>query len=401
MVVAGSAPVDGAGGPSGPGSLPIVSLVERVRERLAAVRDPELDASIVELGMVRDVAVEGDGDLVVTVALTTMGCPLRSRIERDVRDAGFAVDGVRSVEVRVVAMDAEERGAALRTARARAQAQAPTTTLRPGVPAVAIASGKGGVGKSSVTANLAAALARRGRRVGVLDADVWGFSLSRLLGVRGPVEAVDGRMVPLERAVGAGSLHVLSMGLLAEEGAALLWRGLVVQKAVAQFLEDADWSGVDILLVDTPPGTGDIPMTLSRLLASLGVVVVTTPHPAAQGVAARTGDFARKSNLRLLGVVENMAPVVCEAGVRHAYFGEGGGALLAESLHTELLASIPLREDVAAAGDAGRPVASAPDADFDALVDRLVELAPPGGAAGCSARLLDAVARAVAEAPLG
>ena len=194
---------------------------------------------------------------------------------------------------------------------------------------VAIASGKGGVGKSSVTVNLAVALARRGLTVGVLDADIWGFSVPRLLGMQGDVEARDKKMVPLERAVGTGLLRVLSMGFLADEDNAIMWRGLVLNRAVQQFLEDVHWGDLDFLLIDMPPGTGDIQMGLARMMPRTEVLVVTTPPLAAQKVAARTADMARKGYLQVTGVIENMSDFTCEHGTSYALFGSGGGDRLA------------------------------------------------------------------------
>lgn len=378
----------------------MTALEEALRARLAQVRDPELGASIVELGMVQAVAVDADGRATIDVALTIAACPLRGQIERDVTEAARVVDGVTSVELRLAAMTPEERAALLDRARRQAQLRAPQTSVPVAAPVLALSSGKGGVGKSSVAANLAVALAAPGRTVGVLDADVWGFSLARLLGIKGPVDARQGKMVPLERPAGKGVLRVLSMGFLAEEEQALLWRGLIVQRAVQQFVEDADWSGIDYFVIDCPPGTGDIAMTLARVLPQTGHLIVTTPPHAAQRVAARAADFARRANVRVLGVIENMAPFACECGAVHAPFGEGGGRELAEELRVPLLASIPLRPTVAAGGDQGSPAVEH-DAEmrelFTGLATRLAtEIAPPLGAAGCSARLLDAIERAVA-----
>ncbi|MEO9180381.1 MAG: P-loop NTPase, partial [Acidimicrobiales bacterium] len=217
---------------------------EQLRERLSRVLDPELGASIVELGMVGDIAVDDQGRATVHVALTTVGCPLRSQIERDVKEAALSQDDVTSVELVMGVMDAAARSTLMTRARSIAQERAPLTSIPVQTPVLMIASGKGGVGKSSIAANLAVALAQTGRCVGVLDADIWGFSLSRLLGIQGEVRASGGKMQPLERAFGTGSIKLLSMGLLADEDQALMWRGLMVQKAVAQFIEDADWAGV-------------------------------------------------------------------------------------------------------------------------------------------------------------
>ena len=369
---------------------------QAILERLALVRDPELGASITELGMVGEVRIEGRVAH-VEVALTIASCPLRGDIERDVREAVLELDEVDEVELSIGVLDPAAKSALMRTARALAQARSPQTSIPRRAPVLMIASGKGGVGKSSITANLAVALAQTGLRVGVLDADIWGFSLSRLLNITGDVEVRNGKMVPLERPCGLGSISLLSMGHLAQEKQALLWRGLVVQKAVAQFIEDADWSGIDAMVIDTPPGTGDIVMTLARLLPHMGQVVVTTPSRAAQRVAARAADFALKSHIRLLGVIENMSGFACECGRVHAPLGVGGGRELAHDLSTELLAQIPLRDDVADAGDDGMPVALHEDGDgtFHALAARLWSLAPDLIPAGCTARLLDALDQAV------
>jgi ATP-binding protein involved in chromosome partitioning len=379
-----------------------MTLSADLRERLHQVLDPELGASIVELGMVGDISVDGDGHAVVAVALTTTGCPLKTQIERDVREAVLSLDGVSAVELVMGVLDAPARAALMQRARAMAQERAPRTSLPFQAPVLMIASGKGGVGKSTVTANLAVALAQTGRTVGVLDADIWGFSLSRLLGIQGEVQASGGKMQPLERAIGKGKIKLLSMGLLADEDQALLWRGLIVQKAVAQFIEDADWSGIDYLLIDTPPGTGDIAMTLARLLPQIGQVVVTTPAIAAQRVAARAADFARKSNIRVLGVIENMSGLICSCGQRHNLFGEGGGLALANELSVPLLAEISLRAEINEGGDIGEPAVlqEASDGVFHELAQRILnDIAPPVGALGCTARLLDSIERAVASNP--
>ena len=375
---------------------------EQLRERLDQVLDPELGASIVELGMVGAISVDEAGRAVVQVSLTTVGCPLRSQIERDVREAALALDEVSTVELVMGVLDAPAKTALMRKARAIAQARAPLTSIPVQTPVLMIASGKGGVGKSSITANLAVALASTGRTIGVLDADIWGFSLSRLLGVSGDVQARDGKMQPLERAIGPGRIKLLSMGLLADEDQALLWRGLMVQKAVAQFIEDADWSGIDYLLIDTPPGTGDIAMTLARLLPQMGQLLVTTPAIAAQRVAARAADFARKSNIRVLGVIENMSGFTCSCGQRHHLFGEGGGQALSQSLSVPLLAEIDLDPEISDGGDHGEPAVlhERSDGILHQLAERiLVDVAPPAGAVGCSARMLDAITRAVEDAP--
>ena len=377
-----------------------MALSDDLRARLDQVLDPELGASIVELGMIGDITVDEHGRAVVNVALTTAGCPLKHQIERDVREAVLSLDGVSGVELVMGVLGTDERAELMRRARTLAQARAPRTSIPFQAPVLMIASGKGGVGKSTVTANLAVALAQAGHTVGVLDADIWGFSLARLLGIQGEVRAHAGKMQPLERTAGRGRIKLLSMGLLADEDQALLWRGLIVQKAVAQFIEDADWNGVDYLLIDTPPGTGDIAMTLARLLPQIGQIVVTTPALAAQRVAARAADFARKSNIRVLGVVENMSGLTCSCGARHNLFGVGGGRSLADELAVPLLAEISLLEQINAGGDRGEPAVLHEDGDgvFHQLARRILnDVAPPVGAQGCTARLLDSIERALGE----
>ncbi len=379
-----------------------MNVVEHLRDRLSQVRDPELGASIVELGMVGEISVDSAGHTTVQVALTTAGCPLRSQIERDVREAALSLSEVSSVELVMGVLDARAKADLMKRARTIAQERAPFTSIPLQTPVLMIASGKGGVGKSSVSANLAVALAKEGLTVGVLDADIWGFSLSRLLGIEGEVQARGGKMQPLERRFGDGSIRLLSMGLLANEDEALMWRGLIVQKAVAQFIEDADWSGIDYMLIDTPPGTGDIVMTLARLLPQMGQVVVTTPARAAQRVAARSADFARKSNIRVLGVIENMSALTCSCGERHALFGSGAGRALSEELGVSFLGEIPLSPAISAASDEGEPavVHENGDGPFTRLARRIVDdVAPRAGAQGCSARMLDSINRALREAP--
>ncbi|HWE67006.1 MAG TPA: Mrp/NBP35 family ATP-binding protein [Acidimicrobiales bacterium] len=372
----------------------------QVRDCLRAVIDPELGDTIVDLGMVRSITVTGD-DVVVDVALTIAACPLRSQIEKDVRGQVEALDWVRSMEIRIATMDAAERAAVMARARRKASEDPPETAIPATTRVLAIASGKGGVGKSSVTVNLAVALAQRGLTVGILDADIWGFSVPRLLGMEGGVEARQGKMVPLEKPVGPGLVRVLSMGFLAGEEQAIMWRGLVLNRAVQQFLQDAHWGDLDYLLIDLPPGTGDVQMGLARMLPRTELLVVTTPPVAAQKVAARAADMARKNYLRVAGVIENMSDFTCEHGTRYALFGTGGGARLAHSLGVPLIGSIPLHPDLAAAGDAGTPVAGGDGelAPIFAEVARMVaeEVAPVLETSSCSARLIERVEAAVAS----
>jgi ATP-binding protein involved in chromosome partitioning len=307
--------------------------------------------------------------------------------------------GVSSVEVRMGEMDQAEREAVMARARWHAREHALPTAVPPGARVLAVASGKGGVGKSSVTVNLAVALARRGLVVGVLDADIWGFSVPRLLGMNGDVEARNGKMVPLELMVGDGLLRVLSMGFLADEDRAIMWRGLVLNRAVQQFLQDAHWGDLDYLLIDLPPGTGDVQMGLARMLPRTEMLVVTTPPLAAQLVAARAADMARRGYLRVAGVIENMSDFTCEHGSTYALFGTGGGSRLAAELGVPLVGTIPLHPDLAAGGDLGVPVALG-DGELAAVFTELAralaeEVAPVVEASACTGRLLDQVARAV------
>jgi ATP-binding protein involved in chromosome partitioning len=373
---------------------------EQVRHSLRAVIDPELGDTIVDLGMVRAITVIGN-QVTVDVALTVAACPLRTQIEQDARGQVEALDWVDSVDIHIATMDASERAAVMARARWKAREDAPETAVPPTARVLAIASGKGGVGKSSVTVNLAVALARRGLTIGILDADIWGFSVPRLLGMEGEVEARQGKMVPLEKKFGPGVVRVLSMGFLADEEQAIMWRGLVLNRAVQQFLQDAHWGDLDYLLIDLPPGTGDVQMGLARLLPRTEMLVVTTPPLAAQKVAARAADMARKGYLRVAGVIENMSDFTCEHGTTYALFGTGGGSRLAHGLGVPLIGSIPLHPDLADAGDAGTPVADE-DGELAVIFAELArvvaeEVAPLLETSSCSARLVERVKAAVAS----
>jgi ATP-binding protein involved in chromosome partitioning len=380
---------------------------DEVRRMLQGVIDPELHASIVDLGMVDDVRVDPDGRVTVKVALTTAGCPLRAQIKRDVESKVRGIRGVNDVTVEYGEMTAEQKTAAMQRARWNARENAAPTEVPSTTRVLAIASGKGGVGKSSVTVNLAAALAARGLTVGVLDADIWGFSVPRMLGVDGRLGGSDGKItphvVPVTRLGDAplgepGELRVVSMGFLVDdEGTALMWRGLILTKALEQFLTDVRWGDMDYLLIDMPPGTGDIQMGLARMLPQAEMLVVTTPARAAQKVAVRVADMARRSYMKVVGVVENMTELVLPDGSRHAVFGSGGGDALATEIGAPLVARIPLEPSVSSGGDEGRPAAlAAPDSPagraFHELAARVIdELLPPIEMSGCTARLLDLI----------
>ena len=374
-----------------------------VMHLLRGVIDPELGSNIVELGMARRAEVdEVTGVVTVTVALTTAGCPLRGQIQTDVRRRLESVPGVTSVKIEWTEMDADQKAAAMAKARWNAHEKAPATAVPALTKAIAVSSGKGGVGKSSVTVNLAVALADSGFTVGVLDADIGGFSVPRMLGLEGRLAgAVDEKkIVPHEKVLGRGRLKVVSMGLLAEdEGDALMWRGFMQNRALQHFLEDVRWGDMDYLLIDMPPGTGDVQMGLARMLPRTEVLIVTTPALAAQRVAARAADMARKTYLRIAGVVENMSAFTCGHGESYALFGSGGGQALADEVGVPLLASVPLEASVSAGADRGEPVAlgTGPAADaFIALARRIAEEAvPPVEMAGCTARMLENVEKAL------
>ncbi len=379
---------------------------ENVTAMLRGVIDPELGSDIVELGMVRGVTVadgaEGAGGatVTVTIALTTAGCPLRAQIQKDVRARVGSMQGVDAVKLAWDEMTQEEKARAMERARFNVAQREEDSSVGPATKVILVSSGKGGVGKSSVTVNLAAAMAARGLKVGVLDADIWGFSVPRLLGVSGRLASRerDGRkyMVPQERAIGDGLLRVVSMGFLVDdEQSALMWRGLMLNRGVQHFLQDVDWGDdLDYLLVDMPPGTGDVQMGVAKLIPRAEVLVVTTPAVNAQKVAARAVSMSRKNYLRVAGIVENMSSFVCEHGQRYELFGSGGGAALAEESGAPLLGQIPLEPSVSVEGDAGDPVAlrDGPAAEaFRALAETVVDQAvPQAEMAGCSARMLDA-----------
>jgi ATP-binding protein involved in chromosome partitioning len=372
-----------------------------VRHVLAGVLDPELRASITDLGMVHDVKVGGDGVVTVKVALTTAACPLRGQIGTDVSSKVAGLPGVTDVKVEYDEMTQEERSALMQRARLAASQAAPPTEVPATTRVIAVGSGKGGVGKSSITANLAAALAARGFTVGVLDADIWGFSIPRMLGVSGRLagEKADdgtGKIIPNSLQVGPGELRVVSMGLLVDdENTALMWRGLILAKALEQFLTDVKWGDLDYLLIDMPPGTGDIQMALARLLPQAEMLVVTTPAKGAQKVAARVADMARRSYLKVLGVIENMSEFVAPDGSHHAIFGSGGGQRLAALTGAPLVGAVPIETAVSEGGDHGKPVVldaptSASAKELNAIAQRIVdELLPPVEMAGCTARIFE------------
>lgn len=366
---------------------------------LGSVVDPELGENVVELDMVRSVVV-ADRTARIELALTIASCPLRGQLSGDVERHALAVEGVDAVVVRTTVMEPAQRAALMSRARAAAQRRAPVTEVPATARVLALVSGKGGVGKSSITVNLAASLARSGHVVGVLDADIWGHSIPRLLGIEGELSTRHGKMLPLERPTGSGLLKVVSMGFLADEDEAIMWRGLVLNRAVQHFLEDVAWGAIDYLLVDMPPGTGDVQMGLARMLPRAEMLVVTTPPLAAATVAGRAASMARKGHVRVAGVIENLSGFSCAHGEHYDLFGAGGGERLAAALGVPLLGSVPIDAEMASRGDAGAPIAlgsTGPTAAaFHRLAERIAsEIAPIIEMSSCSARLLEQIEAAI------
>jgi ATP-binding protein involved in chromosome partitioning len=331
---------------------------DQIREALRTVIDPELRQDIVTLEMVRSIDVHENGVVDVTVSLTTPGCPIRGHFQTSVMQAVRALDGVAGVNVAFDVLSDTEKGA---LQQKLGRGSLPAGTLARVSNVICVGSGKGGVGKSSVTANLAAALSAEGKRVGVLDADVWGYSQPRMLGLGAQRPKIDDqrKIIPPEAHDG---IRVMSIGFFVEEDAAVVWRGPMLHKALTQFLEDVQWGELDYLLVDLPPGTGDVSMTLAQLLPQAKFLIVTTPQPVAQKVARRSAEMAHKVKLEIAAVVENMSGFVTPNGERYEIFGAGGGQLLADELDVPLLGNVPLTMALREQADAGTPlVASNPD----------------------------------------
>jgi ATP-binding protein involved in chromosome partitioning len=345
---------------------------EEVLEALRPVQDPELHRSIVDLDMVRDIRVGADGRVGVTVALTVAGCPLRAEITERVTRAVGALAGVAGVDVDLTVMTDDERAAlkarlqggvsggaaaAGHEGHAHAANDGPAQVIPFSDPSsrtrvLGLSSGKGGVGKSSVTVNLAVALARLGHEVAILDADVYGFSIPKMLGLDQQPVVIDGMIVPPV----AHGLSVMSTGFLVADDQPVIWRGPMLHKALNQFLTDVHWGEPDYLLVDMPPGTGDVALSLAQFMPRTEVYVVTTPQPAAQRVAQRSALMARKVNLSVRGVIENMSWFTGDDGKRYEIFGAGGGQMLADDLQVPLLGQVPLVTALRQGGDVGAPV---------------------------------------------
>src|SRR5699024_227262 len=313
----------------------------------------EIHRSLAELGMLGEGTADTRGRARVRVALTTADCPLRDQLHAELVAAAHAIPGVTDVEVSFTTLSERERMALAQQLRAQTN-----SVGSPGerTHVYAVASGKGGVGKSTVASNLAVALARSGKRVGLLDADVWGHSVPQLFGIRRSPVALKGLMLPVE----AYGVRLMSVGFFVDEGQPVVWRGPMLHKALEQFLTDVYWGELDVLLLDLPPGTGDITLSLLELVPQAAWLAVTTPQPAAQTVAARVGRMAREQRMPLAGVVENMSALVCSCcGTQTALFGSGGGRQLAGELDVDLLGQVPLDVQLREAGDTGRPVVAA------------------------------------------
>jgi ATP-binding protein involved in chromosome partitioning len=363
---------------------------DQVIEKLRAVIDPELRRSIVELEMVRSIEIS-DGTVDVTVSLTTPGCPIRSHFEQAVTQNVSQLEGVHAVNVGFDVLTPDEKqGLQQKLGRNRLPAGALAQVKN----VICVASGKGGVGKSTLTANLASALAIEGYSSAAMDADVWGYSIPRMLGVAGrPRVSEERKILPIDA---AGGVKVMSIGFFVDGDSAVVWRGPMLHKAIQQFLEDVDWGSLDYLLIDLPPGTGDVSMTLAQLLPQAKMLLVTTPQPASQTVARRAAEMAGKFDLEIIGVVENMSGFTTPDGARYTIFGEGGGQQLADDIDAPLLGKIPLQEELRVHADQGRPlVADDPDAPASQAIFHLAR-----GLVAATPRELPVVqAPAIAAAP--
>jgi len=361
-------------------SAPTATVSEALFAALATVNDPEIRRPITELGMVAGAELTGDGAARVSILLTVAGCPLKDKLRADITAAALRVPGVERVEIAFGVMSDEQRKGLQTSLRGGGGAEPVIPFAQPGsrTRVYAVASGKGGVGKSSVTVNLAAALATRGLSVGVIDADIYGHSVPRMLGADGRPTQVEDMIMPPQ----AHGVKVISIGMFTQGNAAVVWRGPMLHRALQQFLADVYWGDLDVLLLDLPPGTGDVAISLAQLLPNAEILVVTTPQLAAAEVAERAGSIALQTHQRLIGVVENMSWLELPGGERMEVFGAGGGQTVADALTrlvgapVPLLGQIPLEPKVREAGDAGTPVVLAdPDAPASkalrAVADRL------------------------------
>jgi ATP-binding protein involved in chromosome partitioning len=351
--------------------------VEQVRAALATVQDPEIHKPITDLGMVKDVAVQPDGTVAVAIYLTVAGCPLRDKITQDTTAAVGALPGVREVRVDLDVMSDQQRTELRKSLRGDAK-EPVIPFAQPGslTRVYCVASGKGGVGKSSVTVNLAVAMAERGLSVGVIDADIYGHSVPGMLGVTGRPTKVEEMIMPPQ----AHGVKVISIGMFKQGNAPVVWRGPMLHRTLQQFLSDVFWGDLDVLLLDLPPGTGDMAISVAQLIPNGEILVVTTPQAAAAEVAERAGSIAQQTRQRIVGVVENMSWLELPDGTRMDVFGTGGGQVVADSLsrlvgtQVPLLGQVPLDPRLREAGDVGTPIVTAePDSPGAAVLRQIAE----------------------------
>ncbi|MBC8480341.1 MAG: Mrp/NBP35 family ATP-binding protein [Actinobacteria bacterium] len=358
-------------------------------KHLSTIVDPELGVDIVELGMVKDITYK-DATVFIQLALTIAECPMRNQIETEINRKLLLMENIDKVQIDVVAMNKKDRSAVMEKARKKARDNANETKIDPQTRVIAIGSGKGGVGKSTISTNIALGLEKQGYKTGLLDADIWGYSIPRLLGIQARLEAgEDKKIIPYKR----GNLEVVSTGLITEdEDTALMWRGLMLSKALEQFLNDVSWGKLDYLIIDLPPGTGDIQMALGRLLPQAELIVVTTPQVTAQKVATRVADMAKRSFIPLLGVIENMSYFETDTGQKYEIFGEGGGEKLAEQFAIPLLMKIPLSENTTIEADRGIPLIeqemdTPTKSSLNELVNKITDVLPPIADETCTGRI--------------
>ena len=358
-------------------------------KHLSTIVDPELGVDIVELGMVKDITYK-DTTVLIQLALTIAECPMRNQIETEIERKLLLMENIETVQIDVVAMNKADRASVMEKARKKARDNATETRIDPQTRVIAIGSGKGGVGKSTISTNIALGLEKQGYKTGLLDADIWGFSIPRLLGIQARLEAgEDKKIIPYKR----GNLEVVSTGLITEdEDTALMWRGLMLSKALEQFLNDVAWSKLDYLIIDLPPGTGDIQMALGRLLPQAELIVVTTPQVTAQKVATRVADMAKRSFIPLLGVIENMSFFETNNGQRYEIFGKGGGEKLAEKFAIPMLMKIPLSEETTTEADKGIPLIeqekdTPTKTSLNMLIDKITNALPPITDETCTGRI--------------
>jgi ATP-binding protein involved in chromosome partitioning len=358
-------------------------------KHLSTIVDPELGVDIVELGMVKDITYK-DATVFIQLALTIAECPMRNQIETEINRKLLLMENIDKVQIDVVAMNKKDRSGVMEKARKKARDNATETKIDPQTRVIAIGSGKGGVGKSTISTNIALGLEKQGYKTGLLDADIWGYSIPRLLGIQARLEAgEDKKIIPYKR----GNLEVVSTGLITEdEDTALMWRGLMLSKALEQFLNDVSWGKLDYLIIDLPPGTGDIQMALGRLLPQAELIVVTTPQVTAQKVATRVADMAKRSFIPLLGVIENMSYFETDTGQKYEIFGEGGGEKLAEQFAIPLLMKIPLSENTTIEADRGIPLIeqemdTPTKSSLNELVNKITDVLPPIADETCTGRI--------------